>query len=98
MARWLVDKYGEWCGSAQEFYNANIQSGQLSIGKKPNSRDFERIGDTLKQYGINYVQHSNGLGGAKHEFSRLTATVAEESNRFIELSDNKTWEDLMLQD
>lgn len=91
MVQWLVAQYGLWVGSAKDFYDANIKSGQVLLPKKPNRKDFQAVADQLRRLGIQYIEHPNGSGGSKHEFRRLDSTSA-----FTEIHSDQTWEELTI--
>lgn len=92
MIQWLVDAYGSWIGSAKDFYEENLKSGQPLLLKKPNKRTFSELSEQLNTLGIQYIEHPNGSGAPKHEFRRFDCR----SNAFIEVSEGDTWENITL--
>ncbi|MDO5785001.1 MAG: AAA family ATPase [Eubacteriales bacterium] len=91
MVQWLVEQYGSWIGSAKDFYDENLKSGQPMLIKKPNRKDFQNISDQLKQLGIQYIEHPNGSGGSKHEFRRI-----DSQSEFIEVDSDQSWEEITM--
>lgn len=88
MVQWLVDKYGSWTGSATDFYNQNLKSGQPLLIKKPNKRTFLEVSDHLKRFGIQYIEHPNGSGGSKHEFRKLEPHLILQRSKILALGKN----------
>lgn len=92
MVQWLIGQYGSWMGSAKDFYDENLTSGQPLLIKKPNKNTFVEISSQLRRLGIQYIEHPNGSGAPKHEFRKLD----DNHEDFIEIGAGQTWEELTM--
>ena len=79
-------------GSAKDFYDENLTSGQPLLIKKPNKNTFVEISSQLRRLGIQYIEHPNGSGAPKHEFRKLD----DNHEDFIEIGAGQTWEELTM--
>lgn len=83
-AKYLVERYGVWKGSAKQFKEENEQNSDLPQIQQPlNKNSFKKYARQLQSAGVCYIQHPNGSGGTLHEFCSVKGI-----NDFVELSSN----------